>query len=66
MSLKLEVGRSYLNRRGNVVKIVHHIEGPLYYPYFGDNFAGYTPNGQFIRGELDHPLNLFTEYNEDS
>lgn len=48
--LQLEVGKSYVNRIGEVVKIVMN---PSYvYSFMGDDGRSYTPNGVFLEGDI--------------
>jgi len=59
--LKLEVGKSYLNRKGVVVKIVSRdpfiIEGFI---FFSDEDECYQSNGRY-QWEDDHPEDLIEE-----
>jgi len=53
--VKLEVGKSYRNRMGTVVKIVSKNEGPLdHYPYVSDKGEYFKSNGNnFIYENLE-------------
>ncbi len=64
MSLKLEVGKTYLDGYGNVVKILHYTMVPPY-PYWGDSFRSYTDGGLYINDDPMNPYNLFTEHNPE-
>ena len=53
--LKLEVGKTYLNREGKRVKIVENT-GDKRFPFDGDNYHSYTLDGHWMHGgdsELD-------------
>ena len=58
--LKLEVGKSYINRVGDIVKIktVNNDE----YPYLGENYQSYTLTGCFYLGCDFNDEDLIEEY----
>lgn len=45
MTLKIEVGKTYLTREGKVVEIVKKTDG-LYYPFYSDNDETWTELGE--------------------
>ena len=49
--LKLEVGKSYVNRMGEVVKIVRKWPYALTHPYISDKGYSHLSNGKFFCGE---------------
>jgi len=62
-NIKLEVGKSYLNRMGEVVKIVSKEEGPLdIFPCLSDKGGYYESNGQY--SFYEHPKDLIEEVPE--
>lgn len=64
MSLKLEVGKTYLNRYGDVIKIIHYNPDAEYYPYLGDNGVTYAKDGYYYTN-CKSSYNLFTEHNPE-
>jgi len=64
--LKLEVGKSYRNRKGVVVKIISRdpfiIEGFI---FFSDEDECYQSNGRY-QWEVDHPEDLTDELSPES
>lgn len=64
MSIKLEVGKTYLNGIGGVVKIIKY-DVTLCFPYIGNNDRAYTINGESIIYISYPEFNLFTEHNPE-
>ena len=60
--MKLEVGKTYVARNGDVVKIVKTGSNPIY-PFRGDDDLGYAEDGRFFVDD-DHAeeFNLVSEY----
>jgi len=59
--MKLEVGKKYVTRKGDVVEIVS--KGGRIYQFEGDNYSTYTGGGSvFFTGESDQ--DLIGEYQE--
>lgn len=63
--LKLEVGKSYVNRTGEVVEIVQKDED-VNWPYVDSNGDVYEECGYFCNGISWRELDLIEEYVEDS
>ena len=61
--LKLEVGKSYVNRKGGIVKIVSDDGAP--WPYTGSNNELYRENGRWSEFGISY-LDLTEEYIEQS
>ena len=59
--IKLEVGKAYLSRRGEEVRIVEK-DSEYRYPYQGSNSKWYTGNGRYWHKE--HPEDLIEELPE--
>ena len=59
-NLKLEVGKTYLNRKGERVKIVKDT-GDNMLPFIGDNYHSYTPNGGYWPSGRESHLDLIAE-----
>lgn len=64
VELKLEVGKSYVDGAGNVVKIVKMRDGD--YPALGDNMMGYALNGVWSILGNSPESNLVREFIDDS
>lgn len=64
MSVKLEVGKKYLNGYGSVVKIISWNPAATYHPYIGDNNVTYTEDGRYYV-DCKSAYNLVTEYNPE-
>ena len=62
MKLEIEVGKSYVRRDGEVVKIVGN--SGHRYPFNSDRNNGYTKRGAFSTLNKNHSLNLISEYTE--
>jgi len=60
-NINLEVGKSYLNRKGHVIKIVGKNQDPLgtLYTYISDTNSSYQSNGKYCVDE--HPEDLIKE-----
>lgn len=62
-SIKLELGKRYLNRVGEVVEIVEHTPNRIH-EFWGDNGESYTESGvhdQFHEFEPPNPRDLVKE-----
>jgi len=57
--LKLEVGKTYRNRKGEVVKIVGTNDS--IWPFFGDNEESYNEEGRYYSANWDSPDDLIDE-----
>jgi len=62
MKLEIEVGKSYVRRDGEVVKIVGN--SGHRYPFNSDRNNGYTKQGAFSSLNKNHSLDLVSEYTE--
>lgn len=60
MTLKLEVGKTYVNRFGNRVKIIGYLEGQIY-SCIGDDKETYIEDGRFTAYSTVDPRNLISE-----
>lgn len=60
-NIKLQVGKTYRNRKGQEVKIVRY-DGHPEFPYLGSNDKWYTKSGNFWYSE--HPEDLIEEVPE--
>lgn len=49
MTIKLEVGKTYVTRAGEPVKILSE-DGDMNYPFNGSDSSCYTPGGQYYGG----------------
>ena len=58
-TLKLEVGKTYLNRKGEVVKIVGTNDS--IWPFFGDNEESYNEQGRYYSANWSSPDDLIDE-----
>ena len=56
--MKIEVGKSYINARGDIVKILEKQLDPVY-PYICEDYS-YTPQGERIIGQ-ETPYDLICE-----
>lgn len=59
-NLKLEVGKTYLNRKGERVKIVKDT-GDKIFPFSGDNCFSYTLDGRYWYNWKDSAFDLIAE-----
>ena len=59
-TLKLQVGKTYRNRKGEEVKIIGK-NNKCWYPYQGDNGYWYMENGKWDNYCTRHPENLVAE-----
>lgn len=57
--LRLEVGKTYRNRKGEEVKIVRTNES--IWPFVGDNEDSYDEQGRFYSAKWDSPYDLIEE-----
>ena len=62
--LKLEVGKTYRNWRGEVVKIVRK-DADARYPYKGNNGKRYTESGRWYDFDEEDPDNLIEEVKKE-
>lgn len=51
--MRLEVGKSYESRSGEIVRIVELKANSNTYPYIGDNDISYMENGRYYKGNQD-------------
>ena len=58
-TLKLEVGKTYRNRKGEVVRIVEKIDST--WPFVGDNEESYDEQGRHCWVNWDSPYDLIDE-----
>lgn len=58
--LKLEVGKSYVNRRGDIVKIIDN-DGHRTYPFNDKRGESYMPNGRSWSNRKDEPTDIISE-----
>lgn len=66
MSLKLEVGKTYLSREGDRVGIVEYIENNIYHEYRGDNGETYHEGGRWDYCGDECVEDLISEYVEET
>lgn len=59
--LKLEVGKSYRNRRGDVVTIVEYNPAMQAWNYIGNNASGYNEDGSWFDPKAELPMDLIEE-----
>jgi hypothetical protein len=59
--LKLEVGKSYRSRQGDVVKIVGYVPRSARWPFLGDSGHSFTEGGAWFDGQLGVGLDLIEE-----
>jgi len=64
MTLKLEVGKTYLDRSGNKVKIVKHYPDAAYYHFGATDGKIWTDGGKYYDDDTDD-LDLISEYVEE-
>lgn len=64
--LKLEVGKSYVNRKGGIVKIVSNYEEHDNYTHKGDDYQLYTTCGNYYEDGEFTDYDLIEEYIEPS
>jgi hypothetical protein len=64
MALQLEVGKTYLNKLGEVVTLVP-CDGDYYYPFDGDGGFSYTPEGKRVFG-CQSETDLISEVKEEA
>ncbi|MEG0161938.1 MAG: hypothetical protein RR714_06510, partial [Aurantimicrobium sp.] len=64
MTLQLELGKKYLNRRGEVVEIVKQRDD-FTWPWLDEWKTTYTENGKWFPGE-ENLSDLISEYAEPS
>ena len=57
--LQLEVGKSYINRKGEVVKIVETNDS--IWPFVGDNEESYNEEGRYYSANWDYARDLIEE-----
>ncbi len=50
--MRIEIGKTYLDRRGNEVMIVKKDDYHLL-PFVGDDGCGYTEDGRFVPADQD-------------
>jgi hypothetical protein len=62
--MKLEVGKKYLNREGQVIKIIDFSPSSLHYKY-SDGIDTFTEDGFQWRDRQHSPNDLVSEYTED-
>jgi hypothetical protein len=63
--MKLEVGKKYRNRQGQVVEITWERPSPLgYYPYFDKAGTSYASTGRFNIDSVESKLDLIEEIDE--
>lgn len=60
MALKLEVGKSYKNKLGEVVKIVRYDE-ERYFGFYDESEMNYTDEGVYSPLDTDSQYNLVEE-----
>lgn len=63
MSIRIEVGKYYKNREGDVVGPMKYIDDGLYqfYPFEDDDGAGYRANGRYDYATFEHMADLVEE-----
>lgn len=61
--LKLEVGKTYRNREGKVVKIVETDDS--IWPFVGDNGESYDEQGRYFSANWDFPDDLIEEVKKE-
>lgn len=61
-TLKLEIGKTYVNRKGEEVKIVVKNVGK--YAYRGSDLERYTENGEYFYSGPEHPKDLIEDLAE--
>lgn len=65
MTLQLELGKKYLNRRGEVVEIVYHYGSAFAHSWEDTDGFRYTDSGEYYKQEI-HEEDLVSEYVEPS
>ena len=72
MSVKLKVGETYLNRKGEEIKIIgfsgdskaHQRLSPFSSPHYWDlSYRSYLPNGSYLRGDVPTDRDLVKKLN---
>ena len=61
-TLKLQVGKTYRSRKGEVVKIVRKIDS--IWPFVGDNEESYREQGRYYSASWNSPYDLIEEVEE--
>lgn len=61
-TLKLQVGKTYRNRKGEEVKIVRKIDST--WPFVGDNEESYNEQGRYYSANWASPYDLIEELSE--
>ncbi len=64
--MKLEVGKSYKNVKGDVIKIINRLRGPASFPYYDEEGVSYKEDGSAVYRPSDFNLIEEVEAEEPS